>query len=55
MFIFAIIAASFISRAMRSTEIRIDKIELDEAAQAFIDEINDEASDTHRDQSARDG
>jgi hypothetical protein len=42
MFIFAIIAASFISRAMRSTEIRIDKIELDEAAQAFIDEINDE-------------
>ena len=41
-FIFAIIAASFISRAMRSTEIRIDKIELDEAAQAFIDEINDE-------------
>ena len=42
MFIFAIIAASFISRAMRSTEIRIDKIELDEAAQAFIDELNDE-------------
>jgi hypothetical protein len=41
-FIFAIIATSFISRAMRSTEIRIDKIELDEAAQAFIDEINDE-------------
>ena len=41
-FIFAIIAASFISRAMRSTEIRIDKIELDEVAQAFIDEINDE-------------
>ncbi|MFM9904155.1 MAG: amino acid transporter [Pyrinomonadaceae bacterium] len=42
MFIFAIIAASFISRAMRSTEIRIDKIELDEAAQAFIDELNEE-------------
>jgi hypothetical protein len=41
-FIFAIIATSFISRAMRSTEIRIDKIELDEAAQAFIDELNDE-------------
>ncbi|MEP6787793.1 MAG: amino acid transporter [Acidobacteriota bacterium] len=41
-FIFAIIAASFISRAMRSTELRIDKIELDEAAQAFIDELNDE-------------
>lgn len=41
-FIFAIIAASFISRAMRSTELRIDKIELDDAAQAFIDELNDE-------------
>jgi hypothetical protein len=41
-FIFAIIATSFISRAMRSTEIRIDKVELDEAAQAFIDELNDE-------------
>lgn len=41
-FIFAIIAASFISRAMRSTELRIDKIELDEAAQAFINELNDE-------------
>ncbi len=37
-FIFSIIAASFISRAMRSTEIRIDKIELDEAAQAFLDD-----------------
>ncbi|MEO6050760.1 MAG: amino acid transporter [Pyrinomonadaceae bacterium] len=41
-FIFAIIATSFISRAMRSTEVRIDKIELDAAAQAFIDELNDE-------------
>jgi hypothetical protein len=41
-FIFAIIAASFISRAMRSTEIRIDRIELDNAAQAFINELNDE-------------
>ena len=41
-FIFAIIASSFISRAMRSTEIRIDKIELDDAAQAFIDELNTE-------------
>jgi hypothetical protein len=40
-FVFAIIATSFISRAMRSTEIRIDKIELDPAAQAFIDELND--------------
>ena len=41
-FIFAIIATSFISRAMRSTEIRIDKIELDEAAKQFIDELNEE-------------
>jgi hypothetical protein len=41
-FIFAIIATSFISRAMRSTEIRIDTIELDEAAQAFIDELDNE-------------
>ncbi len=43
-FIFAIIATSFISRAMRSTEIRIDKIELDEMAQSFIDEVNHEGA-----------
>jgi hypothetical protein len=41
-FIFAIIAASFISRVMRSTEIRIDKIELDVTAQRFIDELRAE-------------
>ncbi len=41
-FIFAIIASSFISRVMRSTEVRIDKIELDETAQSFIDELNAE-------------
>jgi hypothetical protein len=41
-FIFAIVAASFISRVMRSTEIRIDKIELDETAQKFISELNAE-------------
>ncbi len=42
LFIFAIIAASFISRVMRSTEIRIDKIELDDVAQSFIDELDAE-------------
>ncbi len=42
LFVFAIIAASFISRAMRSTEIRIDKIELDDVAKEFINELNDE-------------
>jgi hypothetical protein len=41
-FIFAIIAASFISRVMRSTEIRIDKIELDDTAQNFLDELRAE-------------
>jgi len=42
LFIFGIILASFVSRAMRSTEIRIDSIELDEKAQQFIDELNEE-------------
>ncbi|MEO7674974.1 MAG: amino acid transporter, partial [Pyrinomonadaceae bacterium] len=41
-FIFAIIASSFISRVMRSTEVRIDKIELDDMAQSFIDELTSE-------------
>lgn len=41
-FIFAIIASSFISRIMRSTEIRIDKIEMDDAAKSFIDELTAE-------------
>lgn len=39
MFIFAIIASSFVSRAMRTTELRIDKIELDEEALKFIDDL----------------
>ena len=39
-FIGAIVAASFISRAMRSTEVRIDRIVLDETAQGFIEELN---------------
>jgi hypothetical protein len=41
-FIFSIIAASFISRVMRSTEVRIDKIELDDTARRFIEEANSE-------------
>ena len=41
-FIFVIIGSSFISRAMRSTEIRIDEIELDDAAQAFLDDVDAE-------------
>jgi hypothetical protein len=41
-FIFIIIAASFVSRAMRSTEIRIDKIVLDGAAQAYLDDLSEE-------------
>lgn len=38
-FIFSIIAASFISRALRSTEVRIDKIEFDDEAKKFIEEM----------------
>ncbi len=41
-FILAIIATSFISRALRSTEIRIDQIVLDERAKQFIDEMAEE-------------
>ena len=39
LFIFGIVAASFFSRALRSTEIRIDKIEFDPQAQEFVDEM----------------
>ncbi|MCE7962752.1 MAG: amino acid transporter [Acidobacteria bacterium ACB1] len=42
LFILAIVAASFISRAMRTTEIRIKKIELDKTAQTFLDDLTDE-------------
>ena len=38
-FIGSIIVTSFISRAMRSTEVRIDRIEFDKKAQEFIDEM----------------
>ena len=39
-FIGAIILTSLVSRVMRSTELRVDKIELDERAQSFIDEAS---------------
>ncbi len=39
LFIIGIVVASFLSRALRSTEIRIDDIEFDEQAQRFIDEM----------------
>lgn len=42
LFILAIVVASFVSRAMRTTEIRIQKIELDATAQGFIDNMSDE-------------
>jgi hypothetical protein len=35
-FIFGIVLASFISRAMRTTEIRIAKIEFDPVAETFL-------------------
>jgi|KBSSwiStaDraftv2_1062776.scaffolds.fasta_scaffold18784_1 hypothetical protein len=38
LFIFGIIAASFISRALRTTEVRVDKIEFDAKAREFIEE-----------------
>jgi hypothetical protein len=39
MFIFGIVAASFISRAMRTTEVRIDSIDFDDKAKEFINEL----------------
>ena len=38
-FIFGIVVASFVSRAMRTTEVRIEKIELDETAERFLKEL----------------
>jgi hypothetical protein len=38
-FIIGIIFASFVSRAMRTTEVRVDEIILDEKAQEFLDEL----------------
>ncbi|MFL6466935.1 MAG: amino acid transporter [Pyrinomonadaceae bacterium] len=41
LFIFGIILTSFVSRALRTTEIRIDKIEFDQKAQEFLEEVAD--------------
>lgn len=41
LFILGIIVASFISRAMRTTELRIGEIEFDAKAQEFLDEMSD--------------
>ena len=41
-FIAGIVIASFVSRAMRTTEIRIEKIELDETAKQFLRELASE-------------
>ena len=41
LFIMAIVVASFVSRAMRTTEVRIEKIELDKTAQEFIDDLSE--------------
>ena len=38
-FIFGIVLSSFISRALRTTEIRVEKIEFDPLAKQFLDEI----------------
>jgi len=40
-FIIGIIFASFISRAMRTTEVRVDEIILDEKAQEFLKELSE--------------
>jgi len=45
-FIGAIVVTSVISRLWRTTELRTERIELDEAAQRFVDE-NSEAGDVH--------
>jgi hypothetical protein len=44
LFVIAIIVTSFISRALRSTEVRIDEIILDDNARAFLDDVNAEGS-----------
>ncbi len=40
LFVIAIVVASFISRALRSTEVRVDDIEFDDGAKKIINEIS---------------
>ena len=39
LFIFGIVITSFVSRALRTTEVRIEGLEFDEKAQEFVDEM----------------
>jgi hypothetical protein len=41
LFILGIVVASFVSRALRSTEVRVESIFFDETAQRFIDDLED--------------
>jgi hypothetical protein len=41
LFIFGIIFSSFVSRAMRTTELRIDRIEFDETALSFLEDLSE--------------
>jgi hypothetical protein len=41
LFILGIIVASFVSRAMRTTELRISRIEFDEKAKEFLEDLSD--------------
>jgi hypothetical protein len=41
LFILGIVVASFVSRAMRTTELRVQKIEFDETAKQFIEELTE--------------
>ena len=41
MFIFSIIATSFISRALRTTEVRVEKIEFDDKALEILEELSE--------------
>ena len=39
LFVVGIILTSFVSRALRTTEVRVDKIELDDTAEDFLDDL----------------